>query len=225
MLSNILVIFCIIGLSYVFKMNEKMNFDNQILFIFLCISLLVFYKFMIVKEKKNESFQEEKDKESVEDAVTGFAEGRATTEDLDLTERSETMLKLSKLEEILLEHESRLEDLKKSKTDRESDLKTDQKKTEDAMITLEEDLKKINSRIYETTKQESSDNYKKIPVYNSCILNAAGEIEHEQNNVDKTAVEYAREEVVTKTSTENDNINLKNLLNNITKNGLQINLK
>lgn len=225
MLSNILVIFCIIGLSYVFKMNEKMNFDNQILFIFLCISLLVFYKFMIVKEKKNESFQEEKDKESVEDAVTGFAEGRATTEDLDLTERSETMLKLSKLEEILLEHESRLEDLKKSKTDRESDLKTDQKKTEDAMITLEEDLKKINNRIYETTKQESSDNYKKIPVYNSCILNAAGEIEHEQNNVDKTAVEYAREEVVTKTSTENDNINLKNLLNNITKNGLQINLK
>ena len=51
MISNILVIFLIIMLSYVFKMNEKMNFDSQMLFIFLSISLLVFYKFMMTKKE------------------------------------------------------------------------------------------------------------------------------------------------------------------------------
>ena len=220
MISNILVIFLIIMLSYVFKMNEKMNFDSQMLFIFLSISLLVFYKFMMTKKRSKHLNNNNNDKFTDKSTDTQNNENfQSATDITEFSESSNTSLKPglsnsavsnnSLSEERIRNLENTIEDLQ-AKLITNQDLETNSnpeqyrllENTQTAkLILIQEKINHLKNIINSTTNQDKE--YKKIPVYNSCILTATGDLEKQT------------------TQTQKDGVKQNNLDNNNTNTNLQ----
>ena len=251
MLLNILVIFCIIGLSYVFKMNEKLNFDSQILFILLCITIIVIYKFMIVKHKTNDYINTntntntntnnsnnsnnnnnananiEENFYNLNDVVDQFSKGtNAQLNNTDIqssqTATNSEISKLIKKVENLEEEISVLKEPENTEIESKTTLEKQNNEINNEMNYMEKELKNIQNLIYQNTTQENQTNFKKIPVYNSCILNASGELEKDEK--DEKAIAYAMEEK-NQNNDPNSNNQLNELVEHIKKNGLQLNIQ
>ena len=190
MLTNIIIIFCIICLSYVFKMNEGLQFDSQMLFILLAIGVMVLYKFMVVRNnygnQNNNNNKTNGYSEGFEDnlnsAVSNFA-GDASQPSVD-TEQTTNHSKgdVDALKEQMEEVLDAVAILKASQDkgidhlrnggmgiDHEA-VNTSQGESIQEIDTYIGNLKEqIDARNSQTTEKQ----YKTIPVYNSCVISEA----------------------------------------------------
>ena len=178
MLSNIFVILLIIVLSYIFKMNEKMNFDNQIMFIFLSLSVMVAYKYLNVQKmfKGEEGF-----KENLNEVVNTFADPDLENENSQNSENSEVLEQNKKFQNIITELQEKMANLEEKTLSQNIDegALTNINSAEVNQIQsnelerLRRLIDQVKIQIKEKTSQNEDKQYKKIPVYNSCIVSEA----------------------------------------------------
>jgi len=191
MLTNIIIIFCIICLSYVFKMNEGMHFDSQMLFILLAIGVMVLYKFMVVRNNYGNHNNNNNNKtngyaegfqDNLSSAVSDFA-GDATqpsvgAESSNNNSKGDVDALKEQMEEVL----DAVANLKASQDKGIDHLKNGGMGIDHEAVnaaqgdsigeigTYLENLKAdIDARNSQTTEKQ----YKTIPVYNSCVISEA----------------------------------------------------
>lgn len=178
MLSNIFVILLIIVLSYIFKMNEKMNFDNQIMFIFLSLSVMVAYKYLNVQKM---FIGEEGFKENLNEVVNTFADPDSENENSTNPENSKVLEQNKKFQNIITELQEKMANLEEKTLSQNIDegALTNINSAEVNQIQsnelerLRRLIDQVKIQIKEKTSQNEDKQYKKIPVYNSCIVSEA----------------------------------------------------
>lgn len=240
MLTNIIIIFCIICLSYVFKMNEGLHFDSQMLFILLAIGVMVLYKFMVVRNNYGNHNNNNNNKtngyaegfqDNLSSVVSDFA-GDATqpsvgAESSNNNSKGDVDALKEQMEEVLdavanlkALQDKGIDHLKNGGMgiDHEA-VNATQENEIDKIGTYIEDLKAtIDARNSQTTEKQ----YKTIPVYNSCVIseadgnltntNASSNSRRDNSMADKGGIEdiQRREGTVSDLRTENSNT-LENL--------------
>jgi hypothetical protein len=161
MWKNILIIFIIILLSYIFTLKDKNYFDLQILFIVLSIAILIIYKLMFVSNlNKTENFDTEHEN------VNDFFQGKTTTP----VANSDKNVKLEDLSTKLMDLQSALELNNKKQTPTEN-LERENlafKNQENDIHVLEKKVDELKEYLYLSNEEKNEKFYKKIPVYNSC---------------------------------------------------------
>ena len=192
MLSNIFVILLIIVLSYIFKMNEKMHFDNQIMFIFLAIIIMVAYKYLnvqkMVKKKDNfEGFQDD-----LSNVVNDFADpNKKEDTTMQNSKEADQEEQLNKFQNMVFDLQEKIANLEEKTLSNNIDEKalTNINSVEvnqmqnNELERLRRLIDQVKLQIKEKTSQSIDKQYKKIPVYNSCIVsNADGSTSAVHNN-------------------------------------------
>jgi hypothetical protein len=171
MLENIIVILLVIGLSYLFRQNSNDTFNSQMLFILLTLGGIIFYKIIYLQNCVNNKEMFIVDKEpfqnnlnSVLNTFTSGSVANSKTNDYEANKD-----KINTLEKMFIDLQNKYNDLEKQQeiSGDNSILASDM--TSMSMNELHKLEKEINS-LTEVAVDNKKKDYKKIPVYNSCII-------------------------------------------------------
>ena len=174
MLENLIVILLVIGLSYLFRQNSNDTFNTQMLFILLTLGGIIFYKIIYLQNytKNNEMFIVDKEpfQNNLNNVLNNFTNGSIETNNKDtLTANKE---RISNLENTLNDLTSKLENLEKEQEGLGENSVTElelRNKSNIELELLENEINELTEKAIDNKKKE----YKKIPVYNSCIISEA----------------------------------------------------
>lgn len=190
MLENIIVILLIIGFSYLFRQNSsESTFNTQMLFILLSLGGIVFYKIIYLKQtmrnkemyivNTNEEFQQQQNQGTLNEALSSFTGGEYN----DGTDNSEQNKQdmVNDLQNMVETLKTKVDTLTENRSnlglfENSIDLENMEGVNQQELIRLEKEIDDLLTKTINNKKKE----YKKIPVYNSCIIQEA--------NNDKTVV-------------------------------------
>jgi hypothetical protein len=216
MLENIIVILLIIGFSYLFRQNSsESTFNTQMLFILLSLGGIVFYKIIYLKQtmrnkemyivNTNEEFQQQQG--TLNEALSSFTGGEyndntdnSEQDNQDMVNNLQNMVETLKTKvDTLTENRSNLGIFENS-----IDLENMEGVNQQELIRLEKEIDDLLTKTINNKKKE----YKKIPVYNSCIIQEA--------NNDKTVVpEHTHAITDTKTFTDEEKNDIETNMQNL----------
>jgi len=198
MLENIIVILLVIGLSYIFRQNSNDTFNTQMLFILLTLGGIIFYKIIYlqncVKDKEMFVVDREPFQNNLTNVLNSFTDGSVdTSNQVDYEANKE---KITNLENIVEELKNNYETLEQQKDILGNQGITDNDMGMRSMNDLEKIEREINGLI-EGIGNNNKKEYIKIPVYNSCIIEANGDkgktvLDHTHPNATGT---FTKEEI------------------------------
>lgn len=182
MTFELLIIFLIIAFSLLFKYAEHININTQFMFIFLCIATLIIYKYMLYyRLNKNVSNQEGFFNFSSE--VNKFLNNdnmpnNSTPESVQ--EYKNKLTELNDKVDIMNEYLQEINNIAKGNTDNKANSAFDELNIQASQQIQDYRIKQLQKEIEQTTDlikksklNQDSKNFKKIPVYSSCIISNA----------------------------------------------------
>lgn len=234
-LNNLLVIFAVIGASYIFTLADNKQFDNQLMFVLLTFMILVLYKTNLLNKlmKNEEGFIiNEIDGTSIGEFLRGEPTGidkidynkKADEINQNLTNLSNEIKKLNEQIETKEENDKNNENIDKDYLS-SLDIRNIQTRQNEDLNRLSDEIKKAKNLLIQTEIDKNNKNYHKIPVYSSCVIsNADGSItEDEPNEADNNMNNNQIKDIKhTGSSTSTDD--MLNFLNNVIENGVNVNL-
>lgn len=204
MWENIVAVFAIVILSFVFRQKTNVNFDSQMLFILLTLVGLVFYKMLYLRNlniKNKATYTENYD--NLDEIVNNFANNNKIRESNNNQNVNKEMINQLK-EEI---------DLLKTKLSNPS---TNNVNYENSNINLENmsavqlaNLEEIDEKIKNLFLRQASQSetqFKPIPLYNSCVSDET--IEQSNEEKDKSFLDTLMTKVCGDSEDGKCNINL-----------------
>lgn len=171
MLENIIVILLVIGLSYLFRQNSNDTFNTQMLFILLTLGGIIFYKIIYLQNCVNNKEMFVVDREpfqnNLNSVLNTFTSG--TVETSNVADYEANKEKINTLETMFRNLQTKYDDLEK-----QQELSGNHSISEKDMTSMSmNELNKLETEINALTELASDNKkkvYKKIPVYNSCII-------------------------------------------------------
>ena len=183
MLEIIIVILLVIGLSYLFRQNSNDTFNTQMLFILLTLGCIIFYKIIYVhnnvKDKEMFIVDREPFQNNLNSVLNTFSSGSNETTATEYEENKDKILQLEKrFIELQKNHETLL--LKQDNQYKKGNINYEdmESMSMNELSKLEAEIKQIDIDIQESSNKK----YKKIPIYNSCIIEATGETNNLETN-------------------------------------------
>lgn len=185
MVFELLLVFIIIGFSALFKYSEIIGMDSQLSFILLCFLVVIIYKGMIYyRMQKNllnrESFFDFS--EEVNEFLSKDNYNQASPEDLIAYKNA--INSLSDKVTVMNEYLQELNNIAKGNTDNkalssydELNIQASQQIQDYRIRQLQKDIEQTTDLIKKAKLRDDAKNFKKIPVYSSCVVsNADGSI-------------------------------------------------
>ena len=174
MLENIIVILLVIGLSYLFRQNSNDTFNTQMLFILLSLGGIIFYKIIYLQHYVNNKEMFVVDREpfqnNLNSVLSTFTKGSHAS---NSNEQHNTHAeKISNLESTVVELKDSL-DASKKERDSTGDNYIDTSTMESLRMSELRNLERDIDELTKTAVNQNKKVYKKIPVYNSCIIKEA----------------------------------------------------
>ncbi len=193
MLENIIVILLVIGLSYLFRQNSDDTFNTQMLFILLTLGGIIFYKIIYlhhyVKDKEMFVVDREPFENNLNNVLNTFSSGSNEIKESEYEENKGKILQLeTKFSELQNAHATLLSNQNNTFNEGNMDYTNMENMSMSELKNLESEIKQIDIDIQENNKKK----YKKIPIYNSCIIEATGEktnIDNSENEPEKSISE------------------------------------
>lgn len=240
-LNSLLVIFAVIGASYIFTLADGKQFDNQLMFVLLTFMILVLYKTNLLNNliSSEEGF--------IINEIDGtkigeFLKGQPTdsSERINYNEKADEINKnlsglsneIKKLNEMMKMNENTKNDsINKNKDYLSSlDIRNIQTRQNEDLNRLSDEIQKAKNLLTETDIEKNNKSYHKIPVYSSCVIsNADGSITEDEPNESKNIISSdnnvnsnPKNPNGTGSSTSNDD--MLNFLKNVIENGVNVNL-
>jgi len=174
MLENIIVILLVIGLSYLFRQNSNDTFNTQMLFILLSLGGIIFYKIIYLQHYVNNKEMFVVDREpfqnNLNSVLSTFTKGSHASNSNE--QHNSNAEKISNLESTVEELRDSL-DASKKERDSSGDNYIDTSTMESLRMSELRNLERDIDELTKTAVNQNQKVYKKIPVYNSCIIKEA----------------------------------------------------
>jgi len=186
MLENIIVILLVIGLSYLFRQNSNDTFNTQMLFILLSLGGIIFYKIIYLQHYVNNKEMFVVDREpfqnNLNSVLSTFTKGSHASNSNE--QHNSNAEKISNLESTVEELRDSL-DASKKERDSSGDNYIDTSTMESLRMSELRNLERDIDELTKTAVNQNQKVYKKIPVYNSCIIKEADGSESNSNQKNK----------------------------------------
>jgi hypothetical protein len=218
MLENIIVILLIIGFSYLFRENSsESTFNTQMLFILLSLGGIVFYKIIYLKQTmKNkemyivnatEGFKQNEG--SLADVLGSFKGEGSSSNTEDVSNEENQQHRVTELEGIVMRLSDQLNTITKNKNNvgllgNSMDLDNMESINQNELFRLEKEIEDLLTKTINNKKKE----YKKIPIYNSCII-------QEANNDETVVPEHTHAITDTKQFTDEEKNDIEKNIKNL----------
>jgi hypothetical protein len=232
MLYELITVFLIIGLSFVFKLTSKIKLDLQLSFICLTFLVLITYKMMVYYRTKKNLTKFGKGNEGFYDfskEVNEFISGDLPN-NLNSTNVQEYKEELNKLQEqvsVMNEYLSNLNKVARGEVDNKASTPLDEINIQASQQIQDYRIKKLNDEIEQTTDlikkaklRDDAKSFKKIPVYSSCVVsNADGSYSVDTPN-DNSELESNIQKSITNSNNTNVNngLSTNNTISNLISN-------
>lgn len=227
MIFELLIVFLIVGFSVLFKYSELVGMDSQLTFICLCFLIILIYKSMMYYRMKNQlSIVENKEgffnfADEVNRFINKDSYNEASPE--DIKQYKDSLNNLNDKVTVMNEYLQQLNNISKGNTETgantsydELNIQASQQIQDYRIMQLQKDIEQTTDLIKKAKLRDDAKNFKKIPVYSSCIVsNADGSM-----SIDSPSTMSSNS-----TSINNTN-NLENLLNqrlNQSRNNISVN--
>ena len=179
MIYEILLVLLIIGFSALFKVGNKLGIDSQLSFICLTLMLIIIYKallyFRMQKSLSKENFASFT--QEINDFISKSTPTGSTPQDIH-TYKNE-ISKLQDKVDVMNEYLSELNNVAKGQaTDNitaydELNLQASQQIQDYRIKQLRQNIQETTDLIKKAKLRDDAKNFKKIPIYSSCIVSNA----------------------------------------------------
>lgn len=185
MMFELLLVFLIIGFSVLFKYSEIIGIDSQLTFILLCFLVVIIYKAMMYYRIKKQLYKSEGFFDFSEEVNAFLAKNDYTKASPDdLIAYKQSISQLSDKVTVMNEYLQELNNIAKGKADNkatssydELNIQASQQIQDYRIRQLQKDIEQTTDLIKKAKLRDDAKNFKKIPVYSSCIVsNADGSI-------------------------------------------------
>lgn len=193
MIFELLIVFLVIGFSVLFKYSEIVGMDSQLVFICLCFLIILIYKAMMYYRMKmnlhklanNPSYNNASNQEPFYDFASEVKQfiNRDTYNAADNESIRDYQLKLTKLNDkvsIMNEYLQELNNIAKGNQQGgvnsafdELNIQASQQIQDYRIRQLQKDIDQTTDLIKKAKLRDDAKNFKKIPVYSSCVVSNA----------------------------------------------------